>query len=299
VQTAEGAVAEIESALIRMRELAVQASNGTLSSADQDTLQLEFAELQNSIDQVANTTDFNGIQLLNAGSGTVSLQVGADTTSNDQLSVALVDVTTGSSGLSISSLDIGSSGDASLAINTLDAALTTVSDARATFGAAQNRLEATISALSVQVESASAANSRILDVDVAAETAELTKNSILQQAAVSRINSRRPYRHANQLPYQVERAILGIKKEYPSWGAPKIREKLLRLFPDIQHPATSTVHVVLDRHGLVSRRKGRRYKAQGTELSTPGKPNQLWCCDYKGEFMLGNKKYCYPLMCPS
>jgi putative transposase len=107
--------------------------------------------------------------------------------------------------------------------------------------------------------------------------------------------SRRPYRHANQLPYQVERAILGIKKEYPSWGAPKIREKLLRLFPDIQHPATSTVHVVLDRHVLVSRRKGRRYKAQGTELSNPGKPNQLWCCDYKGEFMLGNKKYCYPL----
>lgn len=107
--------------------------------------------------------------------------------------------------------------------------------------------------------------------------------------------SRRPYRHANQLPYQVERAILGIKKEYPSWGAPKIREKLSRMFADIQAPATSTVHAVLDRHNLVKRRKHRRYKPQGTTLSSPTKPNQLWCCNYKGEFMLGNKQYCYPL----
>lgn len=107
--------------------------------------------------------------------------------------------------------------------------------------------------------------------------------------------SRRPYRHANQLPYQVERAILGIKNEHQYWGAPKIREKLLRMFPDIQHPATSTIHAVLDRHGLVKRRKDRRYKAEGTALSIPYKPNQLWCTDYKGEFMLGNKKYCYPL----
>lgn len=107
--------------------------------------------------------------------------------------------------------------------------------------------------------------------------------------------SRRPYRHANQLPYQVERAILGIKKEYTHWGAPKIREKLLHMFPDIQHPATSTIHAVLDRHELVKRQKRRRYKAEGTTLSSPAKPNQLWCCDYKGEFMLGNKRYCYPL----
>lgn len=107
--------------------------------------------------------------------------------------------------------------------------------------------------------------------------------------------SRRPYRHANQLPYQVERAILGIKKEYPSWGAPKIREKLMRMFSDIQLPATSTVHAVLDRHHMVKRRKRKRYKAEGTTLSSPAKPNHLWCCDYKGEFMLGNKRYCYPL----
>jgi putative transposase len=88
---------------------------------------------------------------------------------------------------------------------------------------------------------------------------------------------------------------LGIKKEYPNWGAPKIREKLKRMFPDIQSPAISTVHAVLDRHGLVKRRRRKRYKAQGTPLSQPTQANQLWCADYKGEFMLGNKHYCYPL----
>ena len=107
--------------------------------------------------------------------------------------------------------------------------------------------------------------------------------------------SRRPYRHANKLPYQVERTILGIKKEHPSWGAPKIRDKLIREFPMIKPPAVSTVHAVLDRNGLVKRRKRRRYKAKGTELTARHAPNGLWCADFKGEFMLGNKQYCYPL----
>ncbi|MHA3320708.1 integrase core domain-containing protein [Legionella pneumophila] len=107
--------------------------------------------------------------------------------------------------------------------------------------------------------------------------------------------SRKPYRYANQLPFQVEKAILQIKKEKPHWGAPKIREVLVRRYPDIPQPAKSTVHAVLDRNGLVAKRKRKRYKAKGTELSTPLKPNQLWCADYKGEFMLGCKKYCYPL----
>ncbi len=107
--------------------------------------------------------------------------------------------------------------------------------------------------------------------------------------------SRRPQRYANQLPFQVERSILQLKREYPNWGAPKIREKLLREFPHIKPPAKSTVHAVLDRHGRVKRRKRKRYRAQGTTLTRPKTPNQLWCADYKGQFLLGNKKYCYPL----
>jgi putative transposase len=107
--------------------------------------------------------------------------------------------------------------------------------------------------------------------------------------------SRRPYRQSNKLPFQIERSILGIKKEHPSWGAPKIRDKLLRDYRMIKPPAVSTVHAVLDRNGLVTRRKRRRYKAEGTPLAAAHQPNGLWCADYKGEFLLGNKQYCYPL----
>ena len=107
--------------------------------------------------------------------------------------------------------------------------------------------------------------------------------------------SRRPYRQANQLPLQIEKVIVQLKRERPSWGAPKIREKLRRLHSDMQTPAISTVHAVLDRHGLVSRGRKRRYKAQGTTLSRPLHPNDLWCADYKGEFMLADRRYCYPL----
>lgn len=107
--------------------------------------------------------------------------------------------------------------------------------------------------------------------------------------------SRRPYRHANRLPFQVERTIINIKREHVSWGAPKIRDKILRAYPMIKPPAVSTIHAVLDRNGLVKRRKRRRYKAEGTTLQAAHVPNGLWCVDYKGEFMLGNKQYCYPL----
>jgi putative transposase len=107
--------------------------------------------------------------------------------------------------------------------------------------------------------------------------------------------SRRPTRHANKLPFQIERTILHLKREYPSWGAPKIRDKLIKEYSMIKPPAKSTIHAVLDRHGLVKRRKRRRYKAKGTPLSHARTPNGLWCADYKGEFLLGNKEYCYPL----
>jgi putative transposase len=108
--------------------------------------------------------------------------------------------------------------------------------------------------------------------------------------------SRRPYRHANQLPMAVEKAIVRLKKEYPAWGAPKIRERLKHRWPDVACPAISTVHAVLDRHGLVRRRRRRvRIARPGTPLSWPETPNALWCADYKGEFLLGNHRYCYPL----
>src|SRR5450631_1143383 len=107
--------------------------------------------------------------------------------------------------------------------------------------------------------------------------------------------SRRPYRYANQLPFQVENYILNVKREHGSWGARKIRERLLRRFSSIPMPANSTVHAVLDRHGLVERRGRVRRRAQGTALSLGQQPNELWCTDYKGEFLLGNHQYCYPL----
>ena len=107
--------------------------------------------------------------------------------------------------------------------------------------------------------------------------------------------SRRPYRHANRLPFQVERVIVALKREHPSWGARKIRDKLVGDLPILHPPARSTVHAVLDRHDLVTRKKRRRHKAQGTALVHAGSPNALWCADYKGEFRMGNRSYCYPL----
>jgi len=107
--------------------------------------------------------------------------------------------------------------------------------------------------------------------------------------------SRRPYRYANQLPLQVETYILHVKREHASWGARKIRERVTRRFSGLPIPAKSTIHAVLDRHGLVARRGRRRRRAQGTPLSLGHRPNDVWCTDYKGEFLLGNHHYCYPL----
>jgi len=107
--------------------------------------------------------------------------------------------------------------------------------------------------------------------------------------------SRRPYKQANRLPFQVEKVIVQLKKDKPRWGAPKIRELLHRKYPNIKTPAKSTIHAVLDRNGLVKKRKRKRYKARGTSLAYARNPNDLWCADYKGEFLMGNNTYCYPL----
>jgi transposase InsO family protein len=108
--------------------------------------------------------------------------------------------------------------------------------------------------------------------------------------------SRRPVRYANQLPPQVEAAIVNLKREKRHWGARKIRELLVRRLPgDVRIPARSTIHAVLDRHGLVKRMGPKRGHATGTLLTLGQAPNDLWCADYKGEFRLGNLVYCYPL----
>lgn len=107
--------------------------------------------------------------------------------------------------------------------------------------------------------------------------------------------SRRPVRYANQLPGQVENLIVECKRGKPHWGARKIRELLVRrLAGDVRVPAKSTIHAVLDRHGLVQRQR-LRHRATGTALSAGDAPNDLWCADFKGEFKLGNGRYCYPL----
>ncbi len=101
---------------------------------------------------------------------------------------------------------------------------------------------------------------------------------------------------ANQLPFQVEALIVQIKNEFPTWGAPKIRERMLARFPEIKTPAKSTVHAVLERNSLVKhKRANARPKAQGTVLMGGQEPNDLWCTDFKGEFMMADRSYCYPL----
>jgi transposase InsO family protein len=108
--------------------------------------------------------------------------------------------------------------------------------------------------------------------------------------------SRRPVRYANQLPQQIESLIVSLKRDKPHWGARKIRELLVRrLAGDIRVPAKSTIHAVLDRNGLVKRMRRTRNRAHGTPLSEGAAPNDLWCADFKGEFKLGNGRYCYPL----
>ena len=107
--------------------------------------------------------------------------------------------------------------------------------------------------------------------------------------------SRRPVRYANQLPEPVERMIVRAKQDKPHWGARKIRELLVRrLAGEVRVPARSTIHAVLDRHGLVKPMRSRR-RATGTPLSEGAQPNDLWCADFKGEFKLGSGRYCYPL----
>jgi len=183
VQTAEGALNETGGILTRMRELSVQAANGTLSSNDRGTINTEFGQLVAELDRIASSTNFNGVSLLDGNTTSLSVQVGINAGTNDVVSVAIVDATT--STLGVASLDVSSASGASAAITAIDSAINTISTNRGTLGAQQNRLDSTLRSILNVRENTSAAESRIRDVDVAFETADLTRNSILQQAATA------------------------------------------------------------------------------------------------------------------
>jgi len=157
LQIAEGALNESSGILIRMRELAIQSANGTLGTAERATLDQEFQALLGEISRVANVTEFNGVAMLDGSAPTVTFQVGANNTANDQVSVTGVDAT--ATGLSLSG-DITSVANAQTAIDTVDSAIDTLSGLRADFGTAQNRLESTIRSIAVAVENTTAAASR-------------------------------------------------------------------------------------------------------------------------------------------
>jgi len=180
-QTAEGSLQEVSNNLTRMRELAVQAANGTLTTTDRATIDAEFQELVAEIDRVAGDASFNGLNLLDGSTASIDLQVGTD--AGDTITVNMVDATAAT--LGVDALDVTSAANASAALTAIDTAIDSVSTGRGTLGAAQNRLNSAIASIANTRENLSAAESRIRDVDVAAETADLTRNTILQQAAVS------------------------------------------------------------------------------------------------------------------
>ncbi len=184
LQVAEAALNETSSILIRLRELAIQSANGTLGSAERQALNGEFRDLINEINRIAEVTEFNGINILNSAGVSITFQVGTENTSNDRITVSGANARASSFGLD-TSVNILTQSAARGVLGTLDSAVQTVASLRARFGTAQNRLEATIRSIAVAVENTSAAESRIRDVDVASETAELTRNQVLQQAGVA------------------------------------------------------------------------------------------------------------------
>lgn len=186
IQTAEGGAQKIQDMLQRMRELAVQANSGTLSDDDRSLLNKEFGELINEVDRTASSTKFNNISLIGSTNSDAAIQVGPGTsTTDDQISVKFSTTKLDATSLAVTGLSIGSTVSATAAITALDNALKTTNQHRATFGAYQNRLENAVSTLQTQVENLTAAESRIRDVDMAAEMANFTKYQILQEASTA------------------------------------------------------------------------------------------------------------------
>ena len=194
LQVGEGALNEVSSILIRQRELAIQSANGTLGTAERTTLDNEFQDLTAEIDRISAVTEFNGTAILASGAD-VTFQIGGGATANDQITITAVDSRASSIGVGTTTVTSGTSSFAAASISTvtgsraaldeLDTAISNVATLRAGFGTVQNRLESAIRSLAVSKENVSAAESRIRDVDFASETAELTKNQVLQQAGIS------------------------------------------------------------------------------------------------------------------
>jgi len=187
VQVAEGAMAEVSNILIRMRELGVQAASDTVGDQERKYLNVEFSQLMEEIDRIAQSTEYNGTALLNGSSHTFEIQIG---TRNNPLvdRVRLFDSSGADINLVALGINLSSVGDKSSAQNSLaaiDGAISSVTSIRAEFGAMQNRLQSIVNNIMVSRENLSAANSRIRDADMAEETSELTKSQILMQSGVS------------------------------------------------------------------------------------------------------------------
>ena len=194
IQTAEGALNEVGGIISRMRELAVQASNeGTMDTTERGYLAQEFTLLQSELDRIVNVTEYNGQKLVD---GTISdgidFQVGMNNSANDRITMSIATTTT--TGLSIDTDSLATASQAQAAITALDTALATVNTERASLGATQNRLQMTISNLGNMYENMAASNSRLKDVDVAEESANMAAQQILSQAGTSMLAQ------ANQLP---------------------------------------------------------------------------------------------------
>jgi flagellin len=197
-QVAEGSMNEMQGIVSRMRELAVQSANATLGNTERGYIQTEFLQLGEEINRISAVTDFNGQKLLDGAASTgLTFQIGIQNTTNDRLSMSITRLTTstlGSTSLHLSSASLDTAANAQAAIGTFDRAIQQLSQARAKVGATQNRMTVTVSNLAVAQENLTAANSRIRDVDVAQETASLTKSQILSQAGLAVLAQ------ANQLP---------------------------------------------------------------------------------------------------
>lgn len=186
VQVAEGALNEISAILIRLRELAVQAASDTVGPVERQFLNVEYDQLVSETDRIADGTEFNGTQLLSGTGSILDFQVGTRNDPNiDRISFDASKADANAAALGINLTSVADKASAQNSLSAIDAAIVSVSAMRADFGAIQNRLASTISNINVSVENMAAANSRIRDVDVAEEAAEMTKNNILLQAGTS------------------------------------------------------------------------------------------------------------------